>query len=710
MQSLALLEQPSTLSRNGSTSDAAVVAQLTDVVNDLRRTFADRNALYRDIDAVVFGELPVDIPEAYRKVALEVHAPLALHIVSTVTAALSVNPISYSCRPVGFGDAANENATLREHFFESSWERQMEEARRRLDRLFMANLVTKGEGVLKTLERTKRAWSTYGAYSKKLQDALDADTAYRDFDQHAKDHLYDRQTEEYKLHAPYPISTTDVPPETFYYQKTEDGLTFCAEVKQVPYLETLQKFGAGLSRNGRVIASPQLDPRAMGLGVPEDQWSQAMGRTRTLTCIEGWDCEYVTTVLLGPGQVSSSSGQLGRGTLVKRIKHGYGDPLLKTLKGPYFHALGVTTASRLPHRAGLGILFGFLRLFPLLNAMLTTQSNAAFMTGFPAFKRTVPPGVIPGLPANAPYGLDGTEREAAEETIEPGTIYPYDIAPVEMPRSGPEMDKTIGMVRAFIELALPSVVQGVVSGDESGYALNQAAHLARLAWDPIVSNAETCHGERVGFESWLIENRIGEKVYAWGEAMPPRRGRRSTRRKASGWLGIGPDDLGGVHRYKARLDPQTPSNEVIETRAIREQMAEPALITYEEAVERVGGNPDEVQRSWLAQRIWTSDEVQGEIAGEVLRRANVIRQKRMQRPGMPTPEEMLGLLPGEEPVAAGGPGGVFHPGYGMPETPTPDGSVAGMGPAGRALAQGGIAGAPNVQALPARHIPLPGGA
>ena len=37
--------------------------------------------------------------------------------------------------------------------------------------------------------------------------------------------MYHSKTEDYKLALPYPIATTDVPPETFYYTKNENGLT-----------------------------------------------------------------------------------------------------------------------------------------------------------------------------------------------------------------------------------------------------------------------------------------------------------------------------------------------------------------------------------------------------------------------------------------------------------------------------------------------------
>jgi hypothetical protein len=671
-------------------TDNDLASETLDIVADIREDFASRDALYRDIDAVVFGELPVEIPEAYRKTAEEVHSPLAIHIANTVSAALSINPFETQFRPTGFGDAANQNATHRTHFFDAAWARQEEEAKRRLFRLFMWNAAVKGEAVLKTVERTKKAWSTYSTDSKKLMAALKSDDSYKGFDAHAKDHIYHTKTEELKLQAPYPIATTDVPPESYYYRKSEDGLTYACEVKQVPYLEALDRYGAGLDRNGRVTKDS--DPAAMGLS--RGEWSRVMGEQRNLLMVEAWDCQDVRYILCGPDAVQS--GDLTSGTLVRKVKHGYGNPVLGTLRGPYFHALGITTASRLPEYAGLSILFGFLRLFPMLDSLLTTQLQGARMVGFPAFKRTLPPGQVAALGA---YGNEGTEADAAQDEIEAGVIYPYDVGPVEMPRAGVESDKIIGNVRQFLELALPSIVQGVVAGDPSGYALNQAAHLARLSWDPIVTNAQQAMAEQVGFHSWLIEHRIGETVYAWGE--------QAKGKKTSGtWLSIGPSDLNGVHKYEVKLNPETPSNEVIEDRAIKEKM-DARLISYEDAVEKSGGSPDEVERSWLLYDLKRDPEVQAKLKARIFSKLGTILDKAIAGPpGSPdvTQETQLAGQMAGLPGAQGGappPNPVPSPGNGMPITPPPPTGV----PAGGF--PGGVGGNPVLPNVPAGAQAIP---
>ena len=95
-----------------SPGDDRATRETTEAVNQLRKDFSERDALYRDIDDILFGRVPIDIPAAYRKTAIEVRTPLANHIANTVTAALSINPFTIQFRPVGFGDTYQQNATL----------------------------------------------------------------------------------------------------------------------------------------------------------------------------------------------------------------------------------------------------------------------------------------------------------------------------------------------------------------------------------------------------------------------------------------------------------------------------------------------------------------------------------------------------------------------------------------------------------------------
>ena len=991
---------PATVS---TVDDAYRAAEVCEVVNQLREDFQGRDALYRTIETAIHSEYRLNVPKAYETTAMQIRTPLALNVVNTVTAALSVNPPSVNCEPLTRGLKGQQNAEKREHFFEASWARQESDSRRPLLRLFMGSLVAKGEGILKTVERSKGAWGEYRARSRKLLDELDG--LGDGYDQDAKDRYYDETTEEYKKAAPYPIVTTDVPPEQFYYWRNEDGFTCCAEVSEVPYLEALDRYGQGLDRSGGVV------PRAFAL--PRNEWQAVMGNTRVLRRVEYWDwkeCfpgevrvavdsrlrrvmrrwyegqavtmetasgyqltgtpnhpvltdrgwtalgslqegdrvisrrglqqipavdpdamhpdptlrevfdlaqQFGTTVrlagaegdfhgdgqdgdvdvvavdgelwdriqaalaqpalendlplpaefqrllapdgrgvpvgvgpggapdgfvrgprlapvLLGsrPGEPQGASlgaapqrdadsaqahhdrggvgvqvlsdpgrrveefdvapdeivsierrtiaahvynletdshiysanriiahnccillsgpGQFRRerkttgGQTVKRItNHGYGNQWTKTLNGPYFHAQGIVTPSRLPEKAGLGVLYGFLSLFPALDTYLTIQSNSAYMTGFAAFRRRTPPGsMVPGIPpgqlgaagGTPGAGSGGLDFDAGDlqsrERIEPGYVYPYDVEALEMPKSGPDLDKVILAIRAMIEIALPSVVSGVISGDESGYALNQAAHLARLAWDPIVRNAERALGERVSWESYLIERKIKEPVYAFGDSpgagtRPVLLGRsrmaandtaRSVRAARQSWLAIGPEDLNGYHRYTVRLDPETPSNRVIEVRTHTEMVTQ-GFETRAQAIEALGGDPAEVQRGRMVEALMEDPEIVAKLRQRTFQRLGIITQDEAQKAQQGAQQ----LIPAGATMSNGVPEGfeagapdVFQPGQASaPLMNQSGGPASAPGNAGRppGPGSGGLgntAPRPQVPGTPTRHVPLPG--
>ena len=75
---------------------------------------------------------------------------------------------------------------------------------------------------------------------------------------------------------PYPIATTDVEPDSFYYYLTPDGYRLCAEVVDVPYLDALDRFGAGLDGEGRVTAPVKGLKPGDAYGLPRPEWSRAM--------------------------------------------------------------------------------------------------------------------------------------------------------------------------------------------------------------------------------------------------------------------------------------------------------------------------------------------------------------------------------------------------------------------------------------------------
>lgn len=659
-------------------------ARYVELVRMLRDDFRDRDSLYTYIDDVIYGRLRPNIPKGYRKIGRARRNPLAVHFVNTITAALTVEmPEVYYPLDGNASDAAQANSTKREHFFNASWEAQEDAADEPIFRRFVRPVVSKGEGVMKTVERSKTLWAAYSAYSKKLLERIESgDLAKLDHD--AKDRLYNHRTEEFKkAQAPYPIVSIDVDPSSFYYWKGDHGIVCGVEHKRVPYLETLIRYNHALDANGRVV------PAALGQALPAENWSRAMSGTSALTMSEVWTPKECVYLLSGPGQSGTSDpGQAA--TLVKKFSHRYADPLTQSLRGPYFHCRGTTTESRLPHRAGLGVLYGFLDLFVWLDELLTIQQINAVITGLASFKRNRPP---PGSNLAEPeVGEDGLPRPREPASLEPGKVFDDDIGPVEMPRAGQALPEAVAQVREFLEMILPRVLQGIVDTTDSGYQLAQAVRLGRIAFDPIVKNVQRTMGKRVGFESWLIENAVGETVYVEGSSGTSRRGNV---------VSIGPDDLNGDHRYKVRLNSDATNEELIDVRKHAE-MVQNGFESVAEAQEALGKNPDETELKILFEQAKQRPQVQQYLWQRVDQKMAQGQQAAMQ-----SAQNALGPPPGQPGDALMGMGQVFEPGQaGMPIAPTMPGAAPGV-PAVPAGAPGGIPMQQQPGGLPGQPAPGP---
>lgn len=649
-----LARVPASSADRGDNYDAG---QALELVQEVRRPFRARDELYAYIWDVIYGRVSTNIPKGYRKIGRARRNPLAVYYTNTITAALTVNPPAVQFPVAGLGVAAETNASLREHFFDASWIRQEEAAEVPIWRRFTHSVVCLGEGVLKTVPRSRTAWADYAKYSRDLSTRL-AEGDLKKLDRDSKDRLYDARTEEYKRTiAPYPIKSIDVQPETFYCHRGEDGITLAVEHKRVPYLEALVRNKMALARGGRVV------PEAAGEALPPENWRSEMEGTTALTLSEVWEWDRCRYLMAGPGQVADRQASVARA-----FRHRYGDPVTRSLRGPYAHCYGTTTASRLPENAGLGVLFGFLDLFVMLDELLTIQQINAVITGLASFKRNQPPAGSQ-LP-EAQYGEDGLPLAREAETIEPGKIFPYDIGPIEMPRAGVALGDTIGQTREFIELILPKVLQGVVDTTDSGYQLALAARLGRIAFDPMVSNMRRAGARRVGFESWLIEHEIGETVYAQGEPVKKPGQRKSPK---GGVLGIGPDDLKGIHEgYKIRLEPEDKATELINIRAGAEAVQN-RFKSRSQVIEEQGGNPEEVELEILLEETKDDPEIKAFVKQRVMQKVGAA-EARIQAQA---DQALAQVAPMPQPGSAlQGMGNAFEGGQNLPIAPGGPGEVA----------------------------------
>ena len=338
----------------------------------------------------LFRRHELKVPKAYEDSTIRVKAPIALDMVNSIVAAMTINPPAVQFEPIAGGSEAQNNAELREKFFTASLGPpgagggpaavpglDVEPGRLRRGR------GQDGRAQAQRLGRVPAGVQGHRQGRPHVPAGRGAEGQGRGQEGGAVPDQVDGR-------AARTSSTTGW---------GRAGTRYASEIKSVPYLDCLARFDAGLSSNGSVV--PEED-----MGLPRSQWPQVMSGLPTVDLVELWDWEWCHYAVVGPGQ-AADRGRLGKGTIVRSVRHGYGIPQTKTLRGPYFRAGGVTTGTRDPETMSLGVLFGFLDLFKLYDQLLTLSSNAAFMTGYPAYKRNAPPGASMASAIGAGAGPHG---------------------------------------------------------------------------------------------------------------------------------------------------------------------------------------------------------------------------------------------------------------------------------------------------------------
>ena len=186
-------------------------------------------------------------------------------------------------------------------------------------------------------------------------------------------------------------------------------------------------------------------------------------------------------------------------------------------------------------------------------------------------------------------------------------------------------------------------------------------------------------------------------------------------------MGIGPDDLKGIHNYEVILEPVSVNNDQLLLRNLRE-MLDMRLISPADAIRKMGGNPVEVEQAWLLHELKQDPEIRKNLKQRVFQELATIEQESMRKlppagqPGGAPPVPASGAPAGAQPgVSQGLPTTGFVPPAGAvpgAPPPAPPGAPAPGTPPPMSLPRppGTPPGAPGgVRGAPARHVPIPGG-
>ena len=224
---------------------------------------------------------------------------------------------------------------------------------------------------------------------------------------------------------------------------------------------------------------------------------------------------------------------------MRRGRHAYGAV-------PYVMAHGNQSPSRDPAKAGESMLASVEYLVPLLDRLLTMKQNAVHLYAYPTPKLTGFAG------SDAALGEDG--RPPPIE-FRPGEILPLfpgeDLSLLQWSGTPPDLDELIALTRSMIDQAgVPTVLFGIApDGNTSGYYLNQLINAARLSFNQITRHAEQAL-ERIVQLAWrLVEHRVRETVYVYGD-------------DDAAWLGLSPRDINGYYAVRAKLEALAPADEI----------------------------------------------------------------------------------------------------------------------------------------------------
>ncbi len=513
--------------------------------------FGGRNARIERLRRLRFMEEPVDIPAAYRATTREVRTPLAREQLKRVVGSLTANHPTISVPPADQTPESRANASRRERWTAAALRRMKNDAGRDIFGMFVDALVADGTGVMKLVYVPER-WT---GYPRRGDAGPETDAGFNE------------RSTRFKRAAPFPLAWRDVDVLTFYPLIGDDGIEACLEISERPKWLMMRRYGLVEDRRSGRLAPAGRAPASEGPAT-------AGGSVRV---IEYWDREHFAYLV--------------DGHLVRRGRHAYGAV-------PYVMAHGNQSPSRDPAKAGESMLASVEYLVPLLDRLLTMKQNAVHLYAYPTPKLTGFAG------SDAALGDDG--RPPPIE-FRPGEILPLfpgeDLSLLQWSGTPPDLDELIALTRSMIDQAgVPTVLFGIApDGNTSGYYLNQLINAARLSFNQITRHAEQAL-ERIVQLAWrLVEHRVRETVYVYGD-------------DDAAWLGLSPRDVNGYYAVRAKLEALAPADEIAQGTYAANLVAAKLASRRWAMQEKLGiANAAEMQAEILREEMLDDPEVRREL-------------------------------------------------------------------------------------------------
>ena len=509
---------------------------------------AKRRDQIKRADRFRFMQQKVDIPDAYKKTAVEVRNAMVFDMSQRVSAVLLARDPAHEAPPAGVGQKYDENSSLRERWTSGAVTKMRRDNGRDTYARAVTSQCARGLAVYKLDYRPDR-WDRFPVYEKEKD---------------AKDYIEDAET--FKRNAKFPFSWRDVDAETWYDVRDEDGIAAAMEITERPVLELMDRFG-------------HLDvsdfKSALGERFPAEteQFPVGYGSVRF---------EEVRT--------RNTIYYRVNGKTIQRIKHDYNHT-------GYFPVYCITTESNQPEYESLPVTFGLLNYAPVLDMFITMLTQVGVSVGFPTgFLETPEDANI--LTDSRGKPLPFKWQQGDINTLLPGQKVTF---PFAQGANNVLMESLDTLMKLIGRVDLPESMRGQLGSDWSGYLLNTlyTAVLSQLA--TVVRNHEQALEDMVSHLWRLVELKVQRKIPIWAPTRP----------RGGKWVAMGPKDIFGYYQNEVHITPTLPKDEAVRAQTAIQLVAAGLISEYEARADWLMlPYPEETQERIDIEKIRNSEEVQ----------------------------------------------------------------------------------------------------
>jgi hypothetical protein len=559
---------------------------------------------------------PTELDPDWKIVDVEVRASILTDNIQRTVSTLGVNEANLQCKPSAKTDEAQDNATLRERTTMAI----LEQAGRRDSgppTYWMAIDAAAADGGAWT--KFNCIWDNWAEVYAMTRDDKDEAGKYlyeddpdpeqkkgeevatyrrRLMNKQTKDTKYQAARSQKKLRSGVPFKWSPADVAAVYPFFREGRLREVLEVTKVPTSQTFRDYRLKKGRDGTILKRGQADRSPTDYSVPPramvaDEMAERMSEDEadkleagsTVEFWEHWDDYTVTYVVVGAKNDGNLTGQV-----VDQWEHGYG-------RHCYFFAPGIWMNHWRNRKVGWGVSQSMLWLCKYLDYLLTVHANLAARDAFSPLQREVPQAAAP---------LVGLNKRPNEKAAEPpkwqlGRIYDNQpggkISPILWAQTAEGIKEQIKIVMDLIDALLTPRVQSQIGGnlEGAGFAISQILAEGRIRHDPTAKGIERMLTEITEFMWHLIRTKVKEPVSVYSDTGA-----------TTSWEELGPKDLERAVKIVWTVNAETPSAELLRARYWHERLTNQTA-SWDQAVEGMGDNPDEVRLGRVFDRIRNHD-------------------------------------------------------------------------------------------------------